>query len=88
MPESEARVKLWQIVSAIEYCHSLGVVHRDLKLENLLLDKNYNIKIVDFGFSNFYSNDNTLKTFCGSPPYAAPEIFEGREYIGPEVDIW
>uniref|UniRef100_A0A0N5AT37 non-specific serine/threonine protein kinase n=1 Tax=Syphacia muris TaxID=451379 RepID=A0A0N5AT37_9BILA len=88
LPESEARIKLWQIVSAVEYCHSLGIVHRDLKLENLLLDKNFNIKIVDFGFSNTYCPTDTLKTFCGSPPYAAPEIFEGREYIGPEVDIW
>ncbi|VDN32202.1 unnamed protein product [Gongylonema pulchrum] len=56
--------------------------------ENLLLDANLNIKIADFGFSNFYSNTGTLDTFCGSPPYAAPEVFEGKRYTGPEIDVW
>lgn len=58
--------------------------------ENLLLDTSNNIKIADFGFSNFYSKlkDAQLTTFCGSPPYAAPEVFEGRAYYGPEIDIW
>uniref|UniRef100_A0A1I7SID4 Protein kinase domain-containing protein n=1 Tax=Bursaphelenchus xylophilus TaxID=6326 RepID=A0A1I7SID4_BURXY len=56
--------------------------------ENLLLDSNHDIKLADFGFSNFYEKENTLDTFCGSPPYAAPEIFEGKLYTGPEIDVW
>lgn len=59
-----------------------------LQAENLLLDANMNIKIADFGFSNFFSKSDTLNTFCGSPPYAAPEVFEGKRYLGPEIDIW
>lgn len=47
-----------------------------------------NIKIADFGFSNFYKRDELLATWCGSPPYAAPEVFEGKKYTGPEIDIW
>ncbi|KAJ1507513.1 MAP/microtubule affinity-regulating kinase 3 [Coelomomyces lativittatus] len=59
-----------------------------LEAENLLLDTNLDIKIADFGFSNQYDPDGKLDTFCGSPPYAAPELFQGRRYVGPEVDIW
>ena len=54
----------------------------------MLLDSNLNIKIADFGFSNNYDPEGKLDTFCGSPPYAAPELFQGRRYTGPEVDIW
>ncbi|KAK3097997.1 hypothetical protein FSP39_015178 [Pinctada imbricata] len=88
MNEKEARKKFKQIVAAVSYCHSRHIVHRDLKAENLLLDANLNIKIADFGFSNFFSSNNMLKTWCGSPPYAAPELFEGKEYAAPGVDIW
>ncbi|KAK9870851.1 hypothetical protein WA026_009814 [Henosepilachna vigintioctopunctata] len=88
MSEDQARLKFWQILSAVEYCHNRNIVHRDLKAENLLLDSNNNIKIADFGFSNFYSSTGQLSTWCGSPPYAAPEVFEGKKYIGPEIDIW
>lgn len=56
--------------------------------ENLLLDSNNNIKIADFGFSNYYTAGGQLSTWCGSPPYAAPEVFEGKKYVGPEIDIW
>jgi serine/threonine protein kinase len=61
------------------------IVHRDLKPENLLLDDNKNIKIIDFGFSNTFSEAGLLDTFCGSPFYAAPEMVSGRKYCGPEV---
>jgi serine/threonine protein kinase len=56
--------------------------------ENLLLDDNYNVKLADFGFSNHFSHAEMLKTWCGSPPYAAPELFEGKEYSGPQADVW
>uniref|UniRef100_W5NBZ0 non-specific serine/threonine protein kinase n=1 Tax=Lepisosteus oculatus TaxID=7918 RepID=W5NBZ0_LEPOC len=79
---------LTQIVSAVHYCHQKNIVHRDLKAENLLLDADSNIKIADFGFSNEFTLGNKLDTFCGSPPYAAPELFQGKKYDGPEVDIW
>ncbi|XP_016995705.2 serine/threonine-protein kinase par-1 [Drosophila takahashii] len=88
MSESAARYKFWQIISAVEYCHKKGIVHRDLKAENLLLDLNMNIKIADFGFSNHFKPGELLATWCGSPPYAAPEVFEGKQYTGPEIDIW
>ncbi|XP_078675697.1 MAP/microtubule affinity-regulating kinase 3-like isoform X31 [Branchiostoma floridae x Branchiostoma belcheri] len=88
MKEKEARAKFRQIVSAVQYCHQKRVVHRDLKAENLLLDSDMNIKIADFGFSNEFTPGNKLDTFCGSPPYAAPELFQGKKYDGPEVDVW
>lgn len=59
-----------------------------LQAENLLLDADMNIKIADFGFSNEFTVGSKLDTFCGSPPYAAPELFQGKKYDGPEVDVW
>lgn len=88
MSEKMACEKFCQIISAVEYCHSKNICHRDLKTENLLLDHKMNIKLVDFGFANYFDLTNPLKTFCGSPPYAAPEIFVGKKYYGPEIDIW
>jgi 5'-AMP-activated protein kinase catalytic alpha subunit len=78
LKEREASRFFQQIVSGVEYIHKLRIVHRDLKPENLLLDKNKNIKLVDFGLSNTYKSGDTLKTACGSPCYAAPEMIAGK----------
>ncbi|WEJ96967.1 Protein kinase [Yamadazyma tenuis] len=88
MPEDEARRFFQQIIAAVEYCHRHKIVHRDLKPENLLLDDKYNVKIADFGLSNIMTDGNFLKTSCGSPNYAAPEVISGKLYAGPEVDVW
>ncbi|KAK5685503.1 Protein kinase [Elasticomyces elasticus] len=88
MAEDKARKFFQQIVCAVEYCHRHKIVHRDLKPENLLLDENLNVKIADFGLSNIMTDGNFLKTSCGSPNYAAPEVISGKLYAGPEVDVW
>ncbi|ORY83780.1 kinase-like domain-containing protein [Protomyces lactucae-debilis] len=88
MGEQEGRRFFQQIISAVEYCHRHKIVHRDLKPENLLLDDQFNVKIADFGLSNFMTDGNFLKTSCGSPNYAAPEVISGKLYAGPEVDVW
>ena len=88
LSEDESRRFFQQMVSGVEYCHRHMVVHRDLKPENLLLDAHLNIKIADFGLSNIMQDGFFLKTSCGSPNYAAPEVISGKPYLGPEVDIW
>eukprot|EP00929_Paragymnodinium_shiwhaense_P098576 TRINITY_DN60038_c0_g1_i1.p1 TRINITY_DN60038_c0_g1~~TRINITY_DN60038_c0_g1_i1.p1 ORF type:complete len:504 (+),score=94.67 TRINITY_DN60038_c0_g1_i1:179-1690(+) len=86
--EDEARRFFQQILSGVEHCHQNMVTHRDLKPENLLLDSNLHIKIADFGLSNAMRDGEFLKTSCGSPNYASPEVVSGKAYVGPEVDIW
>lgn len=88
LDDTESRRLFRQLVSAVDYCHESSLIHRDLKPENLLLDNDKNIKLIDFGFGNTYSTTSLLNTFCGSPFYAAPEMTQGVEYVGPEVDIW
>ena len=88
LPELEAANYFRQLISGVEYLHKLGIIHRDLKPENLLLDTKGNIKIIDFGLSNFFSKNQMLKTSCGSPCYAAPEMISGKKYKCPNVDIW
>lgn len=77
-----------QILSAIRCCHSNKIIHRDIKLQNILLDHNRNIKLIDFGLSNFTQEGVFRDTFCGTPAYASPEILLGNKYSGPEVDLW
>ena len=78
-----------QLISTLEYIHTLGIVHRDIKPENILLNKQKTIlKLVDFGLSNSYKHGDLLKTACGSPCYAAPEMISGKEYDGLYSDLW
>ena len=86
--EAEARRIFQQIIAALECCHSSCVVHRDLKPENILLDQSWAVKVADFGLGNFIREGHFLKTSCGSPNYAAPEVISGALYCGPEVDLW
>ncbi|CAL1694766.1 unnamed protein product [Somion occarium] len=88
MPEAQARRFFQQLISGIEYSHRLKIVHRDLKPENVLLDDDLNVKIADFGLSNKIADGDFLKTSCGSPNYAAPEVIRGGLYTGPEIDVW
>lgn len=88
LEEDEARHFFQQIISGVESCHLHMVVHRDLKPENLLLDSKGNVKIADFGLANVMRDGHLLKTSCGSPNYASPEVISGSLYAGPEVDVW
>lgn len=86
--ERVARKFARQVGSALEYCHLNNVVHRDLKIENILISQTGNIKIIDFGLSNLYDPVTHLSTFCGSLYFAAPELLNAKVYTGPEVDVW
>ncbi|KAI8377947.1 kinase-like domain-containing protein [Radiomyces spectabilis] len=88
MSEVTARKYFQQIIIALEYCHQHYVCHRDLKPENLLLDDENNIKIADFGMASLQPVDALLRTSCGSPHYASPEIISGTPYNGATSDIW
>ena len=88
LKEKQARKFGRQIASALDYCHKNSIVHRDLKIENILISKTGDIKIIDFGLSNLFSPRSHLKTFCGSLYFAAPELLQAKAYTGPEVDVW
>ena len=88
LEESEARSIFRQIIEALDYCHSLGISHRDIKLENILIDPQHCIKLIDFGFSTCFSNEKKVKLFCGTPSYMSPEIVTKQESHGPPSDIW
>jgi tRNA A-37 threonylcarbamoyl transferase component Bud32 len=88
LSENESHRIFCQILSGVAHCHEKGIVHRDIKLDNILLDSNKNIKIVDFGFSVPFESDQLLKKACGSPSYAAPEIVSRKQYSPTPVDVW
>ena len=88
LDEKEACRMFQQTVSALEYCHSADVIHRDVKLENILLDGQGNAKLIDFGLAAIAPPNKKLRVHCGSPSYAAPEIVARRAYVGPPVDVW
>ena len=87
MGEDAGRFFLMQMAESMEYMHSRRVVHRDLKLENILIDEKLNLKIADFGFACYKSID-CLKSYRGTMTYMAPEIKEGKTYKGTQVDLF
>jgi len=89
LKESEAKILFGKVACAVKYCHSKNITHRDIKLENILLDENKsNVKLIDFGFSTWIPNDKKIKIFWGTPSYMAPEIVSKKEFWGPPADIW
>ena len=86
--EIEAAIFFYQLIIGVEYIHKQKLAHRDLKPENLLLTKNHILKIIDFGLCHDFDGTKLLKTKCGSPSYAAPEILRGFPYNGFKSDIW
>ena len=88
LSKDQSALFFYQLINGVEYIHSKGYAHRDLKPENLLLTKNNILKIIDFGLTHEYNEDISLKTKCGSPSYAAPEILKGYQYDGFKTDIW
>ncbi|PIK47991.1 hypothetical protein BSL78_15139 [Apostichopus japonicus] len=102
LSEEDARKFTYQVISAVQHLHNMGIMHRDLKVENLLLDEDRNIKLIDFGLSSYhlptcealpvqsacsFYDRNMTATLCGSPAYAAPEIISQKSY-SPKVDVW
>ena len=88
LKEDEGKYIFKQVVEGISYLHSKNVIHRDIKLENLLLDDNKILKIIDFGFSVCVKKEQKINNFCGTPTYMAPEIVSKKEYFGAPVDVW
>jgi len=88
LSEKEAQRCFRQVVSALQYCHERGVLHRDVKPKNILVDINGTLKLIDFGMSNWIEEGKLRSTFCGTPAFASPEIILGIKYTGPQVDAW
>ncbi|KAK0444271.1 uncharacterized protein EV420DRAFT_1010005 [Desarmillaria tabescens] len=88
LSEDETKVMFGQLCLAVAYLHEKGIVHRDLKLENVLLDERCKVKLGDFGFTREFERGTLMETFCGTTGYASPEMLQGKKYQGPEVDVW
>jgi MAP/microtubule affinity-regulating kinase len=94
MAETEAILIMCQLLDAVAYLHHKGICHRDIKLENLILTPDKQVKLLDFGFSVFYSTEQNLKLLCGTPSYMAPELLQKgisrdtQGYRGPPIDLW
>lgn len=88
MSEEDAK-KIWkQLINALYYLHNKCIAHRDIKLENVMLDERNQVKLIDFGFSTCIPNEQRIKIFCGTPSYMAPEIVKKTEFCGPPTDIY
>jgi serine/threonine protein kinase len=87
LSESETRVIFGQLCLAVDYLHDNNVVHRDLKLENVLLDERCRVKLGDFGFTRVFERGSLMETFCGTTGYASPEMLQGKKYQGPGMFV-
>lgn len=85
IPEEDAKPIFKKVVLAVQECHRVGICHRDIKMENVLVNKRSEVKLIDFGFSQ---ENGLLENFCGTPSYMAPEIVAKRSYEGAPADVW
>ena len=86
--ESEAKNFFHQIVEAIHYSHENDIIHRDIKMENIIIDKNKTVKVIDYGFGLMIPSDRFLNLLCGTPFYMSPEIVSKKNYTGKPCDVW
>lgn len=77
-----------QIVNAVAYLHSLNILHRDIKDENIIIDQYFHVKLIDFGSATFMEEGKLFSTFYGTTEYCSPEVLAGNKYAGPELEIW